>query len=115
MKSRIKTQPSQPHAEHGDNGEKPAGESAKLSELLDRIEQFHFRYIVFPNKHAAVVVALFVPHTWTFEAFDCTPYLHLHSPVKECGKTRRFPVPEASLREVVVYDLPYRSGSLPQD
>ena len=29
-------------------------------------------------------------HTWVIEAFDFTPYLHISSPVKRCGKSRVF-------------------------
>jgi hypothetical protein len=62
----------------------------QLAFLLGEILAFLKRYIVFPSDDAAIACALWVPHTWTFKAFDFTPYLQISSPVKECGKTRLF-------------------------
>jgi hypothetical protein len=66
------------------------GVDARLAEILADIDKLLRDYIVFPNNAAAVAATLWVPHTWALDAFDFTPYLHLHSPVKECGKTRVF-------------------------
>lgn len=54
--------------------------------LLDALFVFFSRFIVAP----AVCLragALWVVHTWTFEAFDITPRLAVTSPTKRCGKT----------------------------
>jgi Protein of unknown function (DUF3631) len=76
----------------GPNGDAPrtANSTSKLSQLLDAILVFLKRYIVFPSEDAAVAVTLWVAHTWTIDAFRFTPYLHISSPVRECGKTRLF-------------------------
>ena len=60
----------------------------ELAALLDKILEFLCRHIVFPSRDAAIVTALWVAHTWPFASFDCTPYLHIFSPVKMCGKSR---------------------------
>ena len=62
--------------------------AAELAALLDLILAFLCAYIVFPSRDAAIVCALWVAHTWPFRSFDCTPYLHIFSPVKMCGKSR---------------------------
>jgi Primase C terminal 2 (PriCT-2)/RepB DNA-primase from phage plasmid len=54
--------------------------------LLDELRRCLKRYIVLPP-HADVAVALWVLHTWVFEAFDITPYLVITSPTRRCGKT----------------------------
>jgi hypothetical protein len=51
---------------------------------LGEILAFLKRYIVFPSG------TLWVAHTWAFDAFDYTPYLHISSPVRECGKSKVF-------------------------
>ena len=48
------------------------------------------RYIVFSSEAQVTAVTLWVAHTWVIEAFDFTPYLHISSPVKRCGKSRVF-------------------------
>ena len=61
-----------------------------LPEILQNVRDFLSRYIVFSNGAQAPAVTLWVAHTWGIDAFDYTPYLHISSPVKECGKTRLF-------------------------
>ena len=58
------------------------GVDARLAQILADIDKLLRDYIVFPNNAAAVAATLWVPHTWALDAFDFTPYLHLHSPVK---------------------------------
>jgi len=53
-----------------------------LHDLLDVIE----RYVALP-KHAADALALWILHTWVYEAFYVSPYLLIRSPGKRCGKT----------------------------
>jgi putative DNA primase/helicase len=54
-----------------------------LKDLVAHLE----RFVVLPNKAAAVAIALWVLHTWVFECFDITPYLAITSPTRRCGKT----------------------------
>ncbi|MBV9166214.1 MAG: DUF3631 domain-containing protein [Solirubrobacterales bacterium] len=46
------------------------------------------RFMVLPSEHAAVAIALWVAHTWAFEAAYCTPYLGIRSAAKRSAKTR---------------------------
>jgi Protein of unknown function (DUF3631) len=45
------------------------------------------RFVRFRDEHQAVAVTLWVAHTYAFSRFRATPYLHVLSPVKGCGKT----------------------------
>ncbi len=56
--------------------------------LLERIDNFIERFVVLPDESAAVAVALWVAHTWAFEAAHATAYLIVLSPEKRTGKTR---------------------------
>jgi len=60
---------------------------SELATFLQRIRDFLQRYIVFPAD-AATALALWVAHCWAIDAFDFTPYLHILSPEKRCGKSR---------------------------
>jgi hypothetical protein len=59
-----------------------------LRDCLDGMVAFLRRYIVFPEPGQARVLALWAAHTWVKRAFDYTPYLHIFSPEKRCGKSR---------------------------
>jgi Protein of unknown function (DUF3631) len=65
-----------------------------LSELLDAVEDFLRRYVVFSSQEQAPAISLWVAHTWVIEAFDFTPYLHVWSADKRSGKTRLLDVLE---------------------
>ena len=58
-----------------------------LSTLLQRVADFLARYIVVPCE-TINVLALWVVHTWLIDAADYTPYVHITSPEKRCGKSR---------------------------
>ena len=62
--------------------------AAELSALLDSICAFLGRYVVFQMPEQPRAIALWVVHCWALDAFDYTPYLHIGSPEKQCGKTR---------------------------
>jgi putative DNA primase/helicase len=68
------------------------------AELLDLIESTFRRFLILPD-HAAEVIALFVVHTYAFNASGFTPYLCIVSPAKRCGKTRVLDVLTAIVRE----------------
>jgi len=63
--------------------EEAVGTSMLLDELLTIISQF----AILP-KEAAIAVALWILHAWTFEAADWLPILAVTSPDRRCGKTR---------------------------
>jgi DNA polymerase-1 len=56
--------------------------------LLDEIEAFYRRYVVFPSEAAAVAVTLWTAHTHAMDAWDSTPRLAMLSPEPSSGKTR---------------------------
>jgi hypothetical protein len=56
--------------------------------LLDALCRFLKRYIVFQHSEQPIAIALWVVHSWVLDAFEYTPYLHIASPEKQCGKTR---------------------------
>jgi len=63
-------------------------ETPTLAENLARVEEFLRRYIVFHSDAHLAAIALWVAHSHTLDAFDFTPYLHISSPEKRCGKSR---------------------------
>ena len=71
----------------------------QLPELLEAISSYLRRYVVFSRPTHADLIALWVVHTWTLSAFDYTPYLHVTSPEKRCGKTTLF-----ELLEIISYE-----------
>ncbi len=62
--------------------------SATTCKLLTLVSEFVTRYVVLPDETDAVVLALFVLHTWAIDAAHATPYLAVVSAEKQSGKTR---------------------------
>jgi hypothetical protein len=62
---------------------KPPG----LGTLLDDICAFVRHYISFTSEAQPAVIALWIAHTWFVDAFEFTPYLHIFSPTRSCGKS----------------------------
>lgn len=58
-----------------------------LGQLLSDVQAFIARYVVTGDAQRTAL-GLWVAHTWTFAAAECTPYLNVTSPEKRCGKTR---------------------------
>jgi hypothetical protein len=63
-------------------------EAPHLADALAQVEDFLRRYIAFPSSAHSPAIALWVAHSHALAAFDYTPYLHLTSPEKRCGKSR---------------------------
>ncbi|MDP2948181.1 MAG: DUF3631 domain-containing protein [Chloroflexota bacterium] len=61
--------------------------AADLGLLLEDVEAFIRRYLATGASQLAAL-ALWVLHSWTLEAAETTPYLHVTSPEKQSGKTR---------------------------
>lgn len=55
---------------------------------LDDVVQYMERFIAFTDPHHATVLALWVAHTYAFEAAYATPYIYITSAEKQSGKTR---------------------------
>lgn len=77
---------------HGGPGIAPAA-MPPLAETLREIEVF-LRWYVVLTEHQAIVLALWVGHTHTIAAAECTPYLQVTSATKRSGKTRLLEVLE---------------------
>ena len=54
--------------------------------LLDEVRAINNRFIVLPML-ADVLLTIWDLHTYVFDCFSYTPYLHVTSPEKECGKS----------------------------
>ena len=78
----------------------------ELPDILEGVRAFLSRYIVFSNEAQAPAVTLWAAHTRVIGAFYCTPYLHVSSPVRECGKSRLFGCLKPSLPEPMACHLP---------
>lgn len=70
--------------------------------ILDDIVDFMSDYVVFTDPHQADVLALWVLHTWAFDAAYATPYIYITSAEKQSGKTRVIEVVQALCRDSVV-------------
>ncbi len=65
----------------------PETDVSPLAELLDGLGIFLADYIVFSAGAHAVLIALWIAHTYVLDAFEFTPYLNINSPLKRCGKS----------------------------
>src|SRR5208282_2889163 len=61
-------------------------EAVEGAALLDELAESVRRFVVMP-RHEAEAVALWILHTYAFEAREVTAYLGIESPEKRCGKT----------------------------
>ena len=59
-----------------------------LEETLCEIVDILKRFVVFSTDAPYLTLALHVAHTYALDAFEYTPYIHLFSPEKRCGKSR---------------------------
>lgn len=75
--------------------ERPDGD---LPALLNDICEFISKYVILTPAQVDTL-ALWVLHTWTFEAAETTPYISISSPEKQSGKTRLFETLELLVRE----------------
>jgi len=64
----------------------PAAEPVELSQLLDEISAIIRTHVVL-SEHSAAALALWVVHTYVFDARDAVAYVSIESPEKRCGKT----------------------------
>jgi hypothetical protein len=77
----------------------PAPKVDGVAEVLDWASTFIRRFVVFKDPRYADILALWVLHTWAFDASDSTPYIWVHSPEMGSGKTRLLEVLELVARE----------------
>jgi putative DNA primase/helicase len=64
----------------------PWPEPVDGANLLNEIRSTNKRFMVLPS-HADVLLTVWELHTYVFDCFSYTPYLHVKSPEKECGKS----------------------------
>jgi len=64
----------------------PAEYPVDGAELLDKIHCMVGKYVGIPNE-SAEAVALWILHTYVYDAFEVSPYLFVTSVAKRCGKT----------------------------
>ena len=69
----------------------PADEGAAL---LDDVEAFLARFVVYPTDAARIAHALWIAHTWFMDAWDSTPRIAFLSPEPGSGKSRALEVTE---------------------
>jgi hypothetical protein len=73
-------------------------EETELGRVLDEIAAFIRRFVFFKEPRYADVLALWIAHTWAFDAATVTPYVWLYSPEMGSGKTRTLEVLELLVR-----------------
>jgi Protein of unknown function (DUF3631) len=66
----------------------PTVPAPATADLLRAVGAFVRRFVILPTPSCYLAVALFVLHTWAFEAAYATPYVIVESPEKQSGKTR---------------------------
>lgn len=62
--------------------------------LLDDVETFLSRFVVYPSEEARVAHALWIAHTWFMDEWDSTPRIAFLSPEPGSGKSRALEVTE---------------------
>jgi hypothetical protein len=77
-----------PLAGHVAKAKPKAGPAPATGRLLERVRELLRRYLVLPSEHTERALALWVLHTWAFDAARITPYLFIRSAEPESGKTR---------------------------
>ena len=82
-----------------------------LSDLRTLIETF----VAWPESHHGAVVAAWVLHAHTIEAFDSTPRLALMSAEKQSGKTRALEVLDLVVPKVCDEVVDVSAISVPHD
>jgi hypothetical protein len=64
------------------------------AQLLDDVETFLGRFVVYPSEAARVAHALWIAHTWLMDEWDSTPRIAFLSPEPGSGKSRALEVTE---------------------
>ncbi|MCV7100735.1 DUF3631 domain-containing protein [Mycobacterium palustre] len=70
------------------------GDSIDGAELLDEIDEFLSRYVIYPSEHMRHAHTLWIAHTHFMELWDSTPRIYFKSPEPNSGKTRALEVSE---------------------
>jgi hypothetical protein len=62
--------------------------------LLDAVDRFLGRYIIYPSEHTRIAHVLWCAHTHLMDCWESTPRLYFKSPEAGSGKTRALEVSE---------------------
>jgi hypothetical protein len=62
--------------------------------LLDDVESFIARFVVYPSEHARIAHVLWIVHAWLIDAWESTPRIAFLSPEPGSGKSRALEVTE---------------------
>lgn len=65
----------------------PWPEPVDLNSLLNELKKLIDSVVAFQSEHESEAIALFIIHTYCFDAADCSPILNVSSPEKRCGKS----------------------------
>lgn len=71
-----------------------SGQLINGAELLDEIDKFLGRYVIYPSEHMRHAHTLWIAHTHFMELWDSTPRIYFKSPEPSSGKTRALEVSE---------------------
>ncbi len=69
-------------------------QSSDLSVLLDEIERYLARFVVYPSENARIAHALWIAHTHCMDEWESTPRIAFLSPEPSSGKTRALELTE---------------------
>ena len=67
--------------------EELSGDIVPAEDIITGVEGFITRYVVLPP-HCGLTLAVWAVATYFYQEFEVFPYLHVTSPVRECGKTQ---------------------------
>ena len=56
-------------------------------DIFEMVYNYITKFIVFQSEDEPIVVTNWIVHTYLIHLFEYTPYLHIYSAVKQCGKT----------------------------
>ena len=59
----------------------------KFIDIFETIERYIRRFVVFQSDDEPVIITNWIVHTWLIHLFNYTPYLHIYSATKQCGKS----------------------------
>ena len=56
-------------------------------DIFEVLERYVIRFVVFQSEDEPVIITNWIVHTYLIHLFNYTPYLHIYSATKQCGKT----------------------------
>ena len=56
-------------------------------DIFEQVQRFLKQFVVFKSEDEPVVLTNYIVHTYLFKLFEFTPYIHIYSATKQCGKS----------------------------